>query len=74
MRFQRKTFSCYTRLNFVYSHQVKRLGKTIKGLQFQAIAKRTYRATKSLLGQTAFWATVYGAWSTGNITEKVVQE
>ena len=154
MRFQRKTFSCYTFINFVYSLQVKHTWETemekyrygshtvtrltvhlvwvtkyryhvltgdiqkrcreiliqicdtediriLKGvvskdhvhmhIEYPAsqsisnlvkrfkgrssrILQREYTELRNRYWGKHFWAIGYGAWSTGNITEKVVQE
>ena len=52
---------------------VSRILKQLKGRSSRLLQKEFPELKKRYWGQR-FWATDYGAWSTGNITDEMVQE
>jgi putative transposase len=55
------------------SKSISNLVKRLKG-RSSRILQREYTELRNRYWGKHFWAIGYGAWSTGNITEKVVQE
>ena len=55
------------------SKSISNLVKRLKG-RSSRILQREYTELRNRYWGNHFWAIGYGAWSTGNITEKVVQE
>ena len=55
------------------SKSISNLVKRLKG-RSSRILQREYTELRNRYWDKHFWAIGYGAWSTGNITEKVVQD
>ena len=55
------------------SKSISDLVKRLKG-RSSRILQREYTELRKRYWGKHFWAIDYGAWSTGNITEKIVQE
>ena len=55
------------------SKSISNLVKRLKG-RISRILQREYTELRNRYWGKHFWAIGYGAWSTGNITEKVVQD
>lgn len=52
---------------------ISRIVKQLKGRSSRLLQKEFPELKKRYWGQH-FWATGYGAWSTGNITDEMIQE
>jgi len=66
-------WACYMHIEYPPSRSVSELVRRLKGRTSRKLQQEFPHLEKRYWGRH-FWAVGYGAWSTGNITEEVIQK